>query len=58
MPWIRFAQDFNWHVPAYKGRVTIAFKNGTTKFVTRAAAAAAISAGKAEPAERPVRKER
>lgn len=53
MPWVRFTEDFNWHVPAYKGRVTVAFKSGTTKFVTREAAGAAIAGGKAEPVERP-----
>ncbi len=57
MPWIRFSSDFNWHVPAYGGRVTVAFKMGTTKFVTRAAAAAAIAAGKAQPTARPASKE-
>lgn len=55
MPWVRFRQDFNWHVPAYKGRVTVAFKQGMTKFVTRACAAAALAAGKAEPTVRPNR---
>jgi len=55
MPWVRFTDDFNWHVPRYKGRVTVAFKKGTTKFVTRAAAAEAVAKGKAEPIERPIK---
>jgi hypothetical protein len=55
MPWVRFTDNFNWHVPTYKGRVTVAFKKGTTKFVTRACAAEALGKGKAEPAERPVK---
>lgn len=53
MPWIRFTEAFNWHVPKYKGRVTVSFKLGTTKFVTRDCAAKALAAGKAEPAQRP-----
>lgn len=47
--WMRFLADYDWKP---RPPVTIAFKAGDVKNVTRACAAAASAAGKAEPAER------
>jgi hypothetical protein len=48
--WLRFTADFNFKPsPA----VTISYRAGMTKNVTRACAAAAVAAAKAEPTERP-----
>lgn len=55
MPWIRFTGHFDWRVPAHKGLVTIAYKAGTTRFVTRQCAADAIAAGKGELTTRPIK---
>lgn len=46
MPWISFTSDFNWHPPAYKNRVTIAYKHGMVQLVTRVCADEACLAGK------------
>lgn len=49
--WVRFLGDFDWK-PAH--HTTLAFKAGQVRFVRRAAAEAAIAAGKAIPTERPI----
>jgi hypothetical protein len=43
MPWVRFLADMDWKP---RPSVTIAFKAGDTKNVPRAAAGAAVLAGK------------
>jgi hypothetical protein len=48
--WMRFLADYDWKP---RPPVTIAFRAGDVKNVTRACAAAAIAAGRAEPTERP-----
>tara|TARA_R110002020_G_scaffold53905_8_gene150482 strand:+ start:17352 stop:17534 length:183 start_codon:yes stop_codon:yes gene_type:complete len=50
MPYVRFLADYDFKP---KPAVTIAFQAGMTKMVTRAAAAQAMAAGKAVPADRP-----
>jgi hypothetical protein len=45
---VRFLRDFNWHVPEYAGRVTIAYKAGSTETVKQRCADDAIAAGAAE----------
>lgn len=50
MPWVRFTADFDFKP---KPPVTLAFKAGAVRYVTRACAAAAIAVGKALPTERP-----
>jgi hypothetical protein len=50
MAWVRFLADFDFKP---KPPVTLAFKAGVVRNVTRACAAAAIAAGRAEPTERP-----
>jgi flavoprotein len=47
MPWVTFTADFDWRPPAFKRRVVLAYKSGTTELVKRDCATAAISAGKA-----------
>jgi hypothetical protein len=46
---IHFVADFDWSPIQHRGRVTVAFKAGMELRVTRACAAAAIAAGKAQP---------
>ncbi len=46
--WVRFTKDFDYAVPGKGGRVTIAYKAGTVKNVTRACADQAIAADRAE----------
>ncbi len=48
--WMRFLADYDWKP---RPPVTIAFKAGDVKNVTRACAAAAATAGKAIKTERP-----
>lgn len=48
--WVRFLADYDWKP---RPPVTIAFKAGDVKNVTRACAAAAFGLGKALPTERP-----
>jgi hypothetical protein len=50
--WVRFLADYDWKP---KPAVTIAFNAGGVANVTRACAAAAIEAGKAEKTERPAK---
>ncbi|QIG68725.1 hypothetical protein EVB67_075 [Rhizobium phage RHph_TM3_3_14B] len=50
MPWVRFTADMDWKP---KPAVTIAYKAGMVRLVTRACAAKATDAGKAEKTERP-----
>ncbi|RVI58533.1 hypothetical protein CN189_26165 [Sinorhizobium meliloti] len=50
MPWVRFTADFDFKP---KPPVTLAFKAGVVRYVTRACAAEAIAASKALPTERP-----
>lgn len=45
---VRFIADFDWSPPERQGRVTVAYKAGMEMRLTRACAAAAIQAGKAE----------
>lgn len=44
MPWIKFTEDFDWHV---KPNVTIAYTAGQRYLVPQACEEAAIKAGKA-----------
>lgn len=44
MPWVRFLEEFDWKP---KPAVTVAFRAGTVKLVTRACAEKALTAGKA-----------
>lgn len=53
MPWLRFHSAFDWDVPRYNGRVTIAYKANTTMLVNRACADAAVAAGKAKRVRSP-----
>ncbi len=46
--WVRFTKDFDYAVPGKGGRVTIAYKAGTVKNVTRACADLAIAAERAQ----------
>lgn len=48
--WVRFTGDYRWRP---KPTLTIAYKVGMVQNVTRACAAAAIEAGKAEKAQAP-----
>lgn len=50
MTWIRVLSDFDWKP---RQPVTIAFRTGDVRKVTRDCAAKAIAAGKAEPTKRP-----
>lgn len=52
MPWVRFAENFDFRPPE-KRNVCIAFKAGTTKFVRSICAAQAVGAGKAILTTRP-----
>lgn len=54
MPWVRFTKDFDWRQPGF----TVAFKAGTTKLVTRDAAAKAVAAERGEIVKRPKDTER
>lgn len=54
MPWIRFSADFDWSPPAYRNRVTIAYKAGMVQLVTRACADKATAKGAASPTKRPL----
>ena len=55
MPWVRFTADHDWKpVPS----VTVAFKAGHEKLVTRACASQAIAKGKAEKIKAPQRQAR
>lgn len=49
---VRFVADFDWSPVERQGRVTVAYKAGMELRVTRACAAAAMAAGKAEPAKK------
>ena len=53
MPWLKFTDRFDFDVPRYNGRVTIAYKANTTMLVTRACADAAVAAGKAKRVRNP-----
>lgn len=53
MPWVEFTADFDWHVPQYKGRVTVPFPKGARLFVTRACAEEALRLGRATYSTRP-----
>lgn len=55
MPWITFERDFDFSPVAHRGRVTLAYKAGTTANVTRACADQALAAGAARPTNRPRR---
>lgn len=48
---VRFLRNFNWHVPEFKGHVTIAYKARTTETVKQACADEAIAKGAAEKVE-------
>jgi hypothetical protein len=50
--WVKFVNHFMWHVPEYKGRVTIAYKPGR-RFVKDDCAEQAIAKGRAVPCESP-----
>lgn len=50
MPTITFVEDFDYSPPAHSGRVTLAYRAGTTATVTRDCADMAIAAGKARRA--------
>lgn len=50
MPWVKFLADHDWKP---RPPITIAFKAGDVRYVTRACAAAAIAACCAETTERP-----
>lgn len=45
--WVRFVRDFDFSPAERKGRVTIAYKDGTEKNVTQECADQAIAAGAA-----------
>lgn len=47
MPWVRFAADFDFSPAARGGRVTVAYRAGMTKSVTRECAEKAVAAGRA-----------
>lgn len=49
--WIRFCRDFDWSPPVQGGRVTVAYRAGTTKNVTRDCADQAKLAGAATDVE-------
>jgi hypothetical protein len=52
MPWVRFTADMDWKP---KPAVTIGYKAGMVRLVTRACAAKAFAVGKAEKTERPTK---
>lgn len=52
MPHVLFSADFDFDPDALGGRVSIAYKAGQRKTVTRECAAKAKAAGKAEEVER------
>lgn len=56
MPWVRFLQDWSW-VPPPMPMTAIAYRRGMVLFVTTPCAAAAVRAGKAEPAQRPLERD-
>lgn len=58
MPHVRFTADFDFSPAALGGRVTLAYRAGTTVTVTTECATAAIAAGKAVKASPPRRSER
>lgn len=45
--WVRFTASFDWDVPEYGNRVTLAFKSGQVRNVRKQCGEAAIAAGKA-----------
>jgi len=47
MPWVRFIADFDFSPAARRGWVTVAYKAGMTKNVTRECAEKAVAAGRA-----------
>lgn len=51
--WVRFISNFDWSPAEHNGRVTTAYKAGTTKFVPEPAADEAVRLGRAEIVERP-----
>lgn len=53
MPWVHFIADFDFSPKARGGRVTIAYRAGMKKNVTRECSAAAIAAARAVSTERP-----
>lgn len=55
---VRFLEDFDWSPAEFKGRVTVAYKAGMELRVTRACAAAALAAGKAERVKKEAGNER
>lgn len=56
MPWVRFTDRFDWRPPQLKGRVTYAYKAGSTYLVTTPCAEAALAKGKAVRTVSPKRK--
>ncbi|MGR9420659.1 hypothetical protein [Rhizobium leguminosarum] len=52
MPWVRFTADMDWKP---KPAVTIGYKVGMVRLITRACAEAAIAASKGTPTERPTK---
>lgn len=53
MPWVRFTADFDFHPPARRGRVVIAYKSGMILLVAQACADMAVTSGKATRTQRP-----
>lgn len=52
MPWIRFVKDFDFVPAHHKGHVTVAYKAGSEKNVTRECAEQAHAAKAAKEIER------
>ncbi|OJU12751.1 MAG: hypothetical protein BGN85_08795 [Alphaproteobacteria bacterium 64-11] len=48
MVWVTFTRDFDFSPEAMGGRVTVAYKAGMTKNVTRECAAKALASGRIE----------
>jgi hypothetical protein len=53
MPWVHFMHNFDWHPPERNGRVVLFFPKGTTIFVRRLCAEAAVRKEKGRVVERP-----
>lgn len=55
MPWVRFTKNFNWHIPEYRGRATLAYKEGQMLNVRKQCAQDAKAAGAAVAAKDPTK---
>ncbi|MFG1417020.1 hypothetical protein V5F38_04280 [Xanthobacter sp. V0B-10] len=53
--WLHFTREFWWSPPERAGRITLRFLAGSTHFVRRLCAAAALAEGAAEQTTRPAR---